>query len=247
MRRILVLGGTREARDLAVRLEEDPSVTVISSLAGRVREPALPVGEVRIGGFGGVEGLADWLSVNAIDAVVDATHPYAARITANAALACARLRVPLLVLRRAGWEAATGDRWHEVADLAAAARLVAALGERVFLTIGRQGVDAFADCSGWFLIRAIDPPEVVAPSRSQLLLERGPFSVEDEVALMREHRIDVLVTKNSGGMLTSAKLEAARRLRIPVVLVARPPIPSGVLSVSSLDAAVRWALAPELP
>ncbi|MFC9517003.1 cobalt-precorrin-6A reductase [Nocardiaceae bacterium NPDC056970] len=246
-RRVLVLGGTGEARRLAALLDQDPFVEVTSSLAGRVREPVLPVGQVRIGGFGGVDGLAQWLRDNHVDAVVDATHPFAARITANAAAATARVGVPLLVLRRPEWAPGPGDRWHVVPDLAAAANAVNGLGERVFLTIGRQGVDAFADASGWFLIRAIDPPEVRIPERSELLLARGPFTVEDEVALLREHRIDVVVTKNSGGALTSAKLEAAREVGVPVVMVARTPIPEGVASTSDLDAAAAWAADGVLP
>lgn len=237
-----MLGGTREARTLASRLDSEPGVEVISSLAGRVREPVLPVGQVRVGGFGGVDGLVHWLRDNGIDAVVDATHPFAARITANAAAATARIGVPLLVLRRPEWVPGPGDDWHVVPDLAVAAESVTELGERVFLTIGRQGVDAFADASGWFLIRAIDPPEVRMPERSELLLARGPFTVDDEAALMRRHRIDVLVTKNSGGALTAAKLAAARRVGVPVVMVARTPIPDGVASTADPDVAVDWAL-----
>lgn len=240
MLRVLVLGGTREARMLAARLDSDPAVEVTSSLAGRVREPVLPVGQVRIGGFGGVDGLEQWLRDNEIDAVVDATHPFAARITANAAAATERTGVPLLVLRRAEWSAGTGDRWHVVPDLTSAAAAVARLGERVFLTIGRQGVDAFAECPGRFLIRAIDPPSGAVPSDSEVLLARGPFTVDDEIALMREHRISVVVTKNSGGALTSAKLAAARELGVPVVMVARTPVPDGVASTPDLDAAATW-------
>lgn len=247
VRRVLVLGGTSEARRLAALLDQDPCVEVTSSLAGRVREPVLPVGQVRIGGFGGVEKLAQWLRDNAVDAVVDVTHPFAARITANAASATARVGVPLLVLRRPEWAAGPGDRWHVVPDLAAAAQAVAKLGDRVFLTIGRQGVDAFADASAWFLIRAIDPPDVRMPERAELLLARGPFTADDEVTLLRDHRIDVVVTKNSGGALTSAKLEAAREVGVPVVMVARTPIPEGIASTSDLDAAAAWAADAELP
>ncbi|WP_420879603.1 cobalt-precorrin-6A reductase [Rhodococcus sp. (in: high G+C Gram-positive bacteria)] len=247
VRRVLVLGGTSEARRLAARLDENPSVKAISSLAGRVREPVLPVGQVRVGGFGGVDGLAQWLRDNEIDAVVDATHPFAARITANAAAATARVGVPLLVLRRPAWAPEPGDDWHVVPELAAAAQAVAGLGERVFLTIGRQGVDAFADCAGWFLIRAIDPPDARMPDRAQLLLARGPFTVDDEVTLLKDHRIEVVVTKNSGGALTSAKLAAAREVGVPVVMVARTPIPEGAASTSDLDAAVVWAAEGELP
>ncbi|WP_430332494.1 cobalt-precorrin-6A reductase [Rhodococcus sp. ACT016] len=247
MRRVLVLGGTREARTLASRLDQDPTIEVISSLAGRVREPVLPVGRVRIGGFGGVEGLTQWLRDNDIDAVVDATHPFAARITANAADSTARAGVALLVLRRTEWSAGPDDRWHIVPDLASAADAIARLGERVFLTIGRQGVDAFAECPGWFLIRAIDPPSTALPRDAEVLLARGPFTVADEVTLMRDRGIDVLVTKNSGGALTSAKLDAARELGIPVVMVARTPIPAGVASTSDLDAAAAWVTQAKRP
>ncbi|RVW04192.1 cobalt-precorrin-6A reductase [Rhodococcus xishaensis] len=244
MRRVLVLGGTSEARMLASRLDQDPTLEVISSLAGRVREPVLPTGRVRIGGFGGAGALAAWLRTNDIDAVVDATHPFAGRITANASAAATEACVPILVLRRPEWVAGPRDHWHEVADLAAAAESVPTVGERVFLTIGRQGVGAFADCPGWFLVRAIDPPEARMPRDSELLLARGPFTVDEELTLMLEHRIDVLVTKNSGGELTSAKLEAARALGVPVVMVARTPIPPGVQSTADLDSAVRWVSEP---
>ncbi|WP_137724255.1 cobalt-precorrin-6A reductase [Prescottella subtropica] len=240
MRRVLILGGTREARTLAARLDADPAIDVVSSLAGRVREPVLPAGRVRIGGFGGVDGLAQWVRDNGIDAVVDATHPFAARITANAAAATRDVGVPLLVLRRPEWVAGPGDRWHVVPDLSAAAEAVSRLGERVFLTIGRQGVDAFAHCPGRFLIRAIDPPDGRLPADAEVLLARGPFTVADEITLMGEYGIDVVVTKNSGGALTSAKLEAARERGIPVVVVARTPIPDSVTSTSELDVALRW-------
>ena len=240
MRRVLILGGTSEGRALAAALAEEPDVTVVSSLAGRVRNPRLPVGEVRVGGFGGVDGLADWLRDNDIDAVVDATHPFASRITGNAAAATRRVDVPLLVLRRPEWVAGPGDRWTTVASLRDAAAVLPA-DARVLLTIGRQGVDAFADSPGWFLIRAIDPPTVAVPPHGEVLLARGPFTVDDEVALMRENRIDVVVTKNSGGALTSAKLDAARRLGLPVVMVARTAIPEGAASTADIDEATAWA------
>lgn len=238
--RLLVLGGTSEARALADALTDEPGIEVVSSLAGRVRQPTLPVGQVRIGGFGGVDGLADWLRGNGIDAVVDATHPFAARITANAADATERVGVPMLVLRRPAWVAEPGDRWHPVPDLAAAACTAPTLGKRVLLTIGRQGVGAFAEAPGWYLIRAIDPPEGALPAAAELLLARGPFTVEDETALMRDRRIDVVVTKNSGGPLTSAKLVAARELGLPVVMVTRTPIPSGVPVVAAVPDASAW-------
>ena len=241
MARILILGGTGEARALAAALADVPGVDTVSSLAGRVRDPRLPVGDVRIGGFGGVDGLDEWLRAHPVDAIVDATHPFAAKITSNAAEAAHRRGIPHVVLRRPEWSPNPGERWHRAADLADAATLLPDLGTRVFLTIGRQGVDAFAGLHAlWFLIRAIDPPDVATPPESTLLLARGPFAVTDEIALMREHRIDILVTKNSGGGQTDAKLDAARALSVPVLMISRPPLPSGTTTVDDVAGAVEW-------
>ncbi|QLY34556.1 cobalt-precorrin-6A reductase [Nocardia huaxiensis] len=238
--KILILGGTREARNLADIASGERGFDIVSSLAGRVREPVLPVGEVRIGGFGGVSGLRDWLADNGIDVVIDATHPFAGGISANAAAAAARSGLPVLHVRRPGWTERAGDRWIRVPDLAAAAERLAGLGDRVFLTIGRQGVAAFAASDAWFLIRAIDPPAAAMPARAELLLARGPFSVAEESALLAGRRIDVLVTKDSGGALTEAKLTAARALALPVVMIDRPPLPEGAEVVDSVAAAMIW-------
>lgn len=235
--RVLLLGGTAEARALAAHLH--PDVDVISSLAGRVPDPALPVGEVRIGGFGGVQGLRRWLMEARVDAVVDATHPYAATITGNAAAVCDELRVPHLVLARPAWP--TGDAIVVGSD-AEAAKTVAAQGySRVFLTTGRSGIAAFEDVDAWFLIRAVTAPdEHVLPRRHQVVLSRGPYRYDDELALLREHRIDALVTKNSGGPMTRPKLDAAAALEVAVVMVDRPPLPAGVTTVTTVDAAAAW-------
>jgi precorrin-6A/cobalt-precorrin-6A reductase len=230
---ILILGGTGEGRLLASRLPGE----VVSSLAGRVSDPRLPDGEVRIGGFGGVDGLVEWLRANDISAVVDATHPFAAGITANAVAATARAGVPLLVLRRPGWTPEPGDDWRWVDSPAGAAADLP--GERVFLTTGRQDIGVFAECPQYFLARSVEPPEPPLPQRLHVLLDRGPFTVDGEVALMREHAIDVLVTKDSGGEQTVAKLVAARRLGVPVVVVRRPPAPAAP-TVDTVDAAVEW-------
>ncbi|NKE60050.1 cobalt-precorrin-6A reductase [Lentzea sp. PSKA42] len=224
-----MLGGTGEARELASR------VPAVSSLAGRVSSPRLPEGEVRIGGFGGVDGLAQWLRDNEIHAVVDATHPFARRITSNAYEACARVGVPFLILRRPGFT--PQDGWHWVDSVAEAARSLP--GERVFLTTGRQDLAEFASCPQWFLARMVEPPEPPMPQRIEVLLSRGPFTVDGELALMRSHRIDTLVTKDSGGEMTSAKLEAARQLGVLVVIVRRPPLPPAE-TVATVDEAVRW-------
>ncbi|CAM3694166.1 cobalt-precorrin-6A reductase [Smaragdicoccus niigatensis] len=237
--RLLVLGGTGEARELAARAD---GFEVITSLAGRVQNPVLPVGEVRVGGFGGVEGLANWLQDNDIGAVVDATHPFAANISENAAAACREVGLSQLVLRRAAWTAGPLDRWIHVPSLAEAAGQLP--GDRVFLAIGRQGVHHFAgDESRWFLIRAIDPPDGEIPPQHELLLRRGPFTLKDDLELMRSYAIDAVVSKNSGGDLAEAKLEAARILGIPVVMVDRPPLPAGVHVADSVDAALAWLAA----
>ena len=236
--RVLVLGGTGEARALAAALTRD-GVPVISSLAGRVASPRLPEGEVRVGGFGGPEALARWLLDNDIAAVVDATHPFAERISSSAAAACERAEVPLLRLERPGWSEGPADDWHWVDDTAAAAAALPALGGRVFLTTGRQGLAAFADASAWFLVRCIDPPDPPLPERCELVLDRGPFTLEGELALIDRHAIDLLVTKDSGGGLTEAKLEAARTRRLPVIVIRRPPRPQ-TATVEDVPAALAW-------
>ncbi|GAA0398393.1 cobalt-precorrin-6A reductase [Streptomyces luteireticuli] len=241
-RHILILGGTTEARRLAALLDADPGLRVTSSLAGRVAEPRLPAGQVRIGGFGGPEGLARWLREQHVDALIDATHPFADTISSNAAKAAAEVHVPLLAVRRPGWVAGPGDDWRTVDSLDAAARALPPLGERVFLTTGRMGLGAFAHLEGmWFLARSVDAPLPPVPPRMEVLLARGPFTVEGERELLRRHRIDVLVTKDSGAAATAAKLVAAREAGIPVVVVRRPPLPEGVRSAGSVAEAAEWA------
>ncbi|WP_211261164.1 cobalt-precorrin-6A reductase [Pseudonocardia acaciae] len=236
---MLILGGTGEARRLAAVLAGRPGLEVVSSLAGRVRAPALPEGQVRIGGFGGVDGLEDYLRRSGIAAVVDATHPFAAVITESAVAAAERVGVPLLLLRRPGWVEGADDDWHWVRSLDEAASALHEIGgERVFLTTGRLGLAAFAGLDEhWFLVRSVDPPEPPTPKRMGLLLARGPFTLPGERALLTEHGIDVLVTKDSGGEATAAKLQAARELRIPVLIQARPAAPP-VPTVTTVDAAV---------
>jgi precorrin-6A/cobalt-precorrin-6A reductase len=245
--RVLILGGTAEARALATALTALPGVQPISSLAGRVADPALPPGEVRIGGFGGVAGLTSWLATERITAVVDATHPFAATISWSAAESAAASGVPILALRRPGWSQRPGDDWRWQPSLAAAAASLAAAPEgsveRVFLTIGRTELAPFAGLDRhWFLIRSIQAPQPPLPARHEVLLARGPFTVQGEIELMREHQIEVLVTKDSGGRLTEAKLVAARELRLPVLLVERPPVPD-VPAVSNVEQARNWVAA----
>ncbi|MER5951269.1 cobalt-precorrin-6A reductase [Streptomyces sp. NPDC001904] len=238
MPHVLILGGTTEARELAEVL--DGRVRVTSSLAGRVGAPRLPVGEVRVGGFGGAGGLAAWVREHGVDVVVDATHPFAERISFNAALAAADARVPLLALRRPGWVAGDGDDWREVGSLEEAAAAVAGF-DRVFLTTGRQGLAAFAHVGGaHFLVRAVDPPEPPFPPRMDVLLDRGPFTLDGEREIVARHRIDVVVTKDSGGAATAPKLTAAREAGIPVVVVRRPPVPEGVEVAVTVAQAAAW-------
>jgi precorrin-6A/cobalt-precorrin-6A reductase len=239
--RVLLLGGTSEARELAQQLTAE-GVSVISSLAGRVSNPALPVGEVRIGGFGGPTGLADFLRSDRVTAVIDATHPFAAWISRNAVAGCAAADVPLVVLRRPSWTQQVGDRWTRVADIRAAADTARASGPgTIFLTTGRRDLEAFAPDAGHdYLVRTVDPPVGATPPRMTLRLDRGPYTYDGESALMREHAVTLLISKDSGGDLTAPKLAAARDLGIPVVLVDRPPVPDGAVSVSSVAAALAW-------
>lgn len=223
-RRVLVLGGVSEGRALAARIAADPALDGVVSLAGRTSAP-LPVAlPTRIGGFGGVEGLTHYLAETGVTHVVDATHPFAARISANARAACAALGLPLLRLARESWRKAPGDRWIEVADNAAAARALGAAPRRVFLSIGRQGVADFrAAPQHEYLLRTIEPPEAGdLPPHCDVIFARGPFALEDEITLLRARRIDCLVSKNSGGALTYAKIEAARLLGVEVVMIAPP-------------------------
>jgi precorrin-6A/cobalt-precorrin-6A reductase len=238
---VLVLGGTGEGRELAGQLAAFGR-PVISSLAGRVSQPRLPAGPVRVGGFGGVDGLAEYLRAEHISAVIDATHPFAARITQNAADACAATGTALLVLRRLPWTPVDGDHWTPVGDLAAAASIVGRLppDDVVLLTVGRQGVEAFSALLQRFWLRAVDPPDGPTPARCDLLLDRGPFTLDGELELLQRLAIDLLVTKNSGGAMTVAKLTAARTLGLPVLMVERPALPDGVQVVTDVPAALAW-------
>lgn len=237
--RVLILGGTAEARRLADLLHQRGDVAVVTSLAGRTRDPALPAGEVRSGGFGGADGLAAYLAELRPTAVIDATHPYAELISRNARRVCAALGVPRLRLDRPAWERKPGDNWHLADNLEAALEVAAGLGKRVFLSVGRVPPALLAGFDRhWFLIRGIEPDGVEAPNL-RWIGARGPFRVEEELELLEGHRIEVVVSKASGGASTYAKIEAARELKLPVVLLRRPDPPPGPL-VARVEEAVAW-------
>jgi precorrin-6A/cobalt-precorrin-6A reductase len=246
MKRILILGGTTEARRLAERLAPRADLDVTLSLAGRTATPAAQPVPVRIGGFGGAAGLAAWIEARAIDVVIDATHPYAAQISANAAEAAARARVPLLAIERSAWSQVDGDRWIEVADVPAAVAALGAAPRRVFLALGRNELRPFeAAPQHFYLVRSVDPvtPPLALP-QAEYLTGRGPFDEAAEHALLAGHRIDVIVAKNSGGTATYGKIEAARRLGLPVIMLGRPPPrPDAVGSVEEVLARLDHVLA----
>jgi precorrin-6A/cobalt-precorrin-6A reductase len=239
--RVLVLGGTSEASELTRRLSNDKRFILTLSLAGRTAAPLEQPISPRVGGFGGADGLAVWLAAEQIDAIVDATHPFAARISANAVAAARRVAVPLLTLLRPPWRRRTGDTWLCVENAEAAAAALRKAPKRVFLTIGRQEVGAFRRApQHTYLIRSIDPPaESDLPPNAELILQRGPFEELDELALMRDRAIDVLVAKNSGGTATYAKVAAARALCLPVVMIDQPYKPSDTIA-NDVDAACAW-------
>jgi precorrin-6A/cobalt-precorrin-6A reductase len=243
MKRILILGGTSEAAELAAKASSIGGVEIITSLAGRTRNPSTPLGELRIGGFGGEAGLTAYLRNAEIDVLIDATHPFAAQISFNAAGAAVECGLPHLMLIRPAWQKELGDRWLEVDTIETAADALQNQAKRVFLTIGRQELAAFASLDDiWFLMRMIDPPEASAlVPKGLLLYNRGPFSLIEERDLLKEYRIETLVSKNSGGEATYAKILAARELGIKVVMVKRPPIPLGE-QVWDVDSAIAWLI-----
>lgn len=240
-RRVLILGGTTEAAALTRALTARPELDVTTSFAGRTGSPTAPAGRTRVGGFGGPAGLADHLRAEAVDVLVDATHPFAARMRWNAAEAATAVGTPRVRLERPPWHPAAGDRWVTVPDLAGAAAAITAGGHRrVLLTTGRTELAPFRACRGvWFLVRSIEPPDPQPLPDASVVLDRGPFTVAGERRLLADHGIDAVVTKNSGGEAVGAKLVAARELGLTVIVVDRPPSPPGPLA-RSVGEALRW-------
>jgi len=240
--RLLILGGTAEAAALAraATAAFGDALEVTTSLAGRLPDrPDLP-GRLRVGGFGGADGLASFLRAEQIDRLIDATHPFAAVISRHAAEACAQADVPRLVLIRAAWTQQPGDRWIDAGDLGHVAALLPGLARRVFLATGPGGIEAFASVPGvWFLVRVFAPPAEPLPLPDHAtIVARPPFTIAGETAMLETHRIEAVVTKNSGGP-TEAKLAAARALALPVVMIRRPPAPPGGL-VERVEDALAW-------
>jgi precorrin-6A/cobalt-precorrin-6A reductase len=245
--RLLILGGTGEARALSRAVADAmPDLPMTTSLAGRTRDPLLPAGAVRFGGFGGADGLVHYIGENAVTVLVNATHPFAAEMGAHALEAHRRTGIPLLRLLRPAWQKRPGDFWIHVADVPAAAEICRWLGKRIFLSLGAKDLAAFAGVAHpHFLVRLVDAPESIPLRRFDLVTARGPFTLAGERALIEEQGIDLIVTKNSGGDATYAKIEVARELGIPVVMVRRPEIARdpGSPAIETAAAARDWIAA----
>lgn len=241
MKRLLIIGGTGDAARLLDCAIDLPDLQIITTLAGRTQHPKAIAGEVRVGGFGGEAGLVAYLRSAHIDLVIDATHPFAAQMSWHVAGATDRVGIPRLQLVRPAWTRSPADDWIEVASITEAVAAIPAGAERIFLTIGRQQLTAFAELKDrWCLMRSIDPPDPDLPLPSgELILDRGPFTLENECQLLLANRIQAIVSKNSGGDATYAKIIAARELKIPVIMVQRPSIPDGEI-VTDVAGAIEW-------
>jgi precorrin-6A/cobalt-precorrin-6A reductase len=237
--RILILGGTGEARALGDAVAARPEFSAIISLAGRTREPLAQPLPTRIGGFGGMEGLNRFIRDNTIDAVIDATHPFAAQISANAVAACGR-NTPLIRLERPAWHLQAGDVWHGVSTSTEAAALLEQGEGCVFLAMGRLELEPFRRMSRPALVRTVDQLEASLLAANWIAIEGiGPFAFEDEIALFAKHKVTAIVTKNSGGDATRAKLDAARVLGLPVVMIKRPTLPKAK-TATSISGILQW-------
>jgi precorrin-6A/cobalt-precorrin-6A reductase len=243
MKRLLILGGTGEATELAEHLSPFSDLEVIISLAGRTHQPASLSDKVHIGGFGGAEGLASYLTEQRINCLIDATHPFAAQISWKAAIAAKEVGIPHLILNRPAWENTAKDAWIEVNSIEAAASALPTAAQRVFLSIGRTQLTAFIELKHiWFLMRSIEPPDIATPlPQGKVILGRGPFSLEQEKQLLQQYQIDAIVSKNSGSDATYSKIVAAHELGIPVVMVQRPAPPLGE-QVADVKSAIAWLM-----
>lgn len=237
--RALILGGTADAGRLAAAIAR-ASLDAIYSYGGRTRAPADQPLPTRIGGFGGVNGLADYIRAEGITHVVDATHPFAAEMSRNAVGACRATGTPLIALERAPWTQVVGDIWTEVSDVASAVAALPETGARVFLAIGRQHIAPFAaKPQHAYTLRFVDPPEGTLPFEAEIIVSRGPFTLQDELQMMHARRVELIVARNSGGDGARAKIDAARSLGLPVIMIARPPLPDR-LRVESVAEVIQW-------
>ncbi|MDP6473413.1 MAG: cobalt-precorrin-6A reductase [Alphaproteobacteria bacterium] len=240
---LLILGGTGDAVQLSHAAEQrfGERLGVIYSLAGRTRAAAEAGGELRVGGFGGVDGLARYIRDNNIDFLIDASHPFSAQISQHACLAAAATATPRCLLTRPAWQARQGDVWHEAADMSQAAALIPALGSRIFLSLGQRSLKYFSGLPDiWFLVRLIEAPKGPLPlAEAELITGRGPFDAASERRLFEKHRIDAIVTRASGGAATQGKIDAARTLGLPVIMLRRPAPPPGE-TADSIEAALLW-------
>ena len=241
MPRVLILGGTTEARLLGEQLAKRGDLDVTLSLAGRTASPVPHAVPIRVGGFGGAAGLADYLVAERIDALIDATHPYANIISENAAAAARQTSVPFMALRRPPWTAVAGDRWAEVNDTSAAVRAIGEAPRRVFVALGRNELAPFAAAPQHrYLVRSVDPVDPPLPlPHVAYITARGPFSEADDRALMTAHKIDVVIAKNSGGSAAYGKIAAARALGVDVILLRRPAA-SAAPAVETMEDAIAW-------
>jgi len=239
--RILILGGTAEARTLAGRLSERRGLKLMLSLAGRTRRPAPQPVAVRTGGFGGAEGLATYLSTERIDVLIDATHPYAAQMSANAAAAAVATGIAFVALRRPAWQPVTGDRWTIVTDVYEAVRTLGSAPRRVFVALGRKELAPFSSApQHFYLVRSVDPIEPPLPlPHASYVAGRGPFTEASDRELLREFSADVIISKNSGGQATYSKIAAARALGLDVIMVRRPELPE-VVGAETVEDVIAW-------
>ncbi|MDM7463714.1 cobalt-precorrin-6A reductase [Tepidimonas taiwanensis] len=240
MPRVLLLGGTREASELAQALAA-ARIDAIFSYAGRTADPLPQPLPTRIGGFGGVAGLCAFIRSEGITHVIDATHPFAVQMSLHAIEACAATGTPVLALERPPWQPEPGDRWVRVPDMASAAAALPREPQRIFLAIGRQHVQSFLQHAPqhWWLLRVVDGGLALSPAQGHVVVERGPFTVAGDLALLQRHRIEWIVAKNAGGSGGRAKLDAARHLGCPVILIERPPMPPRA-TVHTVDDALQW-------
>jgi precorrin-6A/cobalt-precorrin-6A reductase len=246
--RVLILGGTTEANRFAAAVAKDPRIDAVLSYAGRTENPTPPQISWRVGGFGGVDGLVDYLRTEKIARVIDATHPFAAQMSAHAVAACALAGIPLLALERPPWQRVPGDDWIEVDDLAAATEVLGTVPRRVFLGIGRQYLKIFAaHPQHFYLVRLVDPPRAPLPlAGAEVIVARGPFEVAGDCAMLRGRRVEIVVARNAGGDAAFAKIAAARDLGLPVVMVRRPFI-SAREKVETIAEVLRWLGHDETP